>query len=57
MGLEFKEPAYNLNAKNSRVIRKDMIFNLFLGFSDLTGGTDGKCANARVMRSYGWLTA
>jgi len=56
MGLEFKEPAYTLNAKNSRVIRKDMIFNLFLGFSDLTGGADGKCAYTGVMTFGGWLT-
>lgn len=35
MGLEFKEPAYVLSAKNARVLRSNMVFNLTVGFQDL----------------------
>jgi nucleosome binding factor SPN SPT16 subunit len=42
MGLEFKEPAYVLSAKNARVLRSNMVFNLTVGFQDLKD--DGKLA-------------
>ncbi|KAF8350878.1 FACT complex subunit SPT16 [Amanita rubescens] len=35
MGIEFRDSAYLLSAKNSRVVKKDMTFNLGLGFTDL----------------------
>ncbi|EAU88389.2 FACT complex subunit SPT16 [Coprinopsis cinerea okayama7 len=36
IGMEFRDATYVLSGKNSRVIKKDMTFNLGLGFSDLT---------------------
>ena len=38
MGLEFRDSAYILSAKNSRKIKSGMIFNLTLGFQDLEEG-------------------
>ena len=35
MGMEFRDSAYLLSPKNTRVLRTNMIFNLALGFSDL----------------------
>ncbi|CCA69595.1 probable SPT16-general chromatin factor (Subunit of the heterodimeric FACT complex) [Serendipita indica DSM 11827] len=35
MGLEFKESAYVLSAKNGRVLRTNMVFNLTIGFQDV----------------------
>ncbi|PVG03034.1 FACT complex subunit SPT16 [Serendipita vermifera] len=35
MGLEFKESAYVISAKNSRVLRSNMVFNVSLGFQDV----------------------
>ncbi|KAK2467068.1 hypothetical protein APHAL10511_001326 [Amanita phalloides] len=35
MGIEFRDSAYLLSAKNIRVIKKDMVLNLSLGFTDL----------------------
>jgi nucleosome binding factor SPN SPT16 subunit len=36
IGLDFREPAMVLTPKNNAIIRSGMIFNLSLGFSDLT---------------------
>jgi len=41
MGMEFRDSAYSLSPKNTRQLKKDMIFNLALGFSDLVDD-DGK---------------
>jgi nucleosome binding factor SPN SPT16 subunit len=38
MGLEFRESAYLLSAKNGRKLRSGMVFNLALGFQDLVEG-------------------
>jgi nucleosome binding factor SPN SPT16 subunit len=35
MGLEFRDSTYTLNAKNTRVLRSGMVFNLALGFQDM----------------------
>ncbi|KAG6849338.1 hypothetical protein H0H93_009304 [Arthromyces matolae] len=42
MGIEFRDSAYVLSAKNGRSLQKDMIFNLGLGFSDLVDNTGKK---------------
>ncbi|KII88934.1 hypothetical protein PLICRDRAFT_175186 [Plicaturopsis crispa FD-325 SS-3] len=41
MGLEFRDSAYLLSAKNARKLKTDMVFNLALGFADLED-EDGK---------------
>ena len=38
MGLEFRDSAYLLSAKNGRKIKSGMVFNLMLGFQDLEEG-------------------
>ena len=38
MGLEFRDSAYLLSAKNSRKLKTGMVFNLALGFQDLEEG-------------------
>ncbi|GLT88629.1 hypothetical protein SLE2022_066460 [Rubroshorea leprosula] len=35
MGLEFRESGLNLNAKNDRVVKDGMVFNLSLGFQNI----------------------
>ncbi|KAI5124316.1 hypothetical protein M0805_008924 [Coniferiporia weirii] len=35
MGMEFRDSAYIISAKNGRVLKTNMIFNLSLGFTDL----------------------
>ncbi|KAF9001953.1 FACT complex subunit SPT16 [Cyathus striatus] len=39
MGIEFRDSAYLLSPKNGRTLKKDMIFNLGLGFTDLMDGS------------------
>lgn len=41
MGLEFKESAYVLSAKNSRVLRSNMVLNLSIGFQDVNDDKSG----------------
>lgn len=41
MGLEYRDSAYLLSAKNTRVVKSDMVFNLSIGFSDVEE-KDGK---------------
>jgi nucleosome binding factor SPN SPT16 subunit len=41
MGLEFKESAYVLSAKHSRVLRSNMVFNLSIGFHDVSDDKSG----------------
>ena len=36
MGIEFRDAGYILSAKNMRLLRKNMIFNLSLGFTGLS---------------------
>lgn len=38
MGLEFRDSAYLLSAKNGRKLKSGMVFNLALGFQDLEEG-------------------
>lgn len=38
MGLEFRDSAYLLSAKNSKKLKTGMVFNLALGFQDLEEG-------------------
>ncbi|KAF9598317.1 hypothetical protein IFM89_026606 [Coptis chinensis] len=40
IGLEFRESGMNLNAKNDRVLKAGMVFNVSLGFQDLQTKTD-----------------
>ena len=35
MGIEFRDATYLLSGKNTRVLKKDMLFNLSLGFSGI----------------------
>ncbi|KAG6833476.1 hypothetical protein H0H87_006048 [Tephrocybe sp. NHM501043] len=42
MGIEFRDSAYVLSAKNGRSLKTDMILNLVLGFSDLVDSTGKK---------------
>ncbi|GLB35147.1 putative fact complex subunit spt16 [Lyophyllum shimeji] len=42
MGIEFRDSAYVLSAKNGRVLKADMILNLGLGFTDLVDSTGKK---------------
>lgn len=42
MGIEFRDSAYLLSAKNGRVLKKDMILNLGLGFVDLVDNSGQK---------------
>ncbi|KAG6897840.1 hypothetical protein C0992_010328 [Termitomyces sp. T32_za158] len=42
MGIEFRDSAYVLSAKNGRNLKTNMIFNLGLGFSDLVDSTGKK---------------
>jgi nucleosome binding factor SPN SPT16 subunit len=39
MGVEFRDSAYVLSGKNSRILRENMVFNLGLGFTDLADGS------------------
>ncbi|KDQ13142.1 hypothetical protein BOTBODRAFT_66895 [Botryobasidium botryosum FD-172 SS1] len=41
MGLEYRDNAYILTAKNTRAVKSDMVFNLSIGFQDLEE-KDGK---------------
>ena len=36
MGLEYRDASYLLSPKNTRQLKSNMIFNLSLGFADLT---------------------
>ena len=38
MGIEFRDAGYILSAKNTRLLRQNMIFNLSLGFTGLSDG-------------------
>ncbi|GKV39651.1 hypothetical protein SLEP1_g47392 [Rubroshorea leprosula] len=40
MGLEFRESGLNLNAKNDRMVKAGMVFNVSLGFQNLKCGTE-----------------
>ncbi|XP_050231916.1 FACT complex subunit SPT16 [Mercurialis annua] len=40
IGLEFRESALNLNAKNDRIIKANMVFNVSLGFQNLQNQND-----------------
>lgn len=42
IGLEFRESGLNLNAKNDRVVKANMVFNVSLGFLNLQNQTDNK---------------
>lgn len=42
MGIEFRDSAYVLSAKNGRILKTDMILNLGLGFADLVDSTGRK---------------
>lgn len=42
MGIEFRDSAYVLSAKNGRKLKTNMIFNLGLGFSDLVDSSGKK---------------
>ncbi|KAL8114981.1 FACT complex subunit SPT16-like [Apium graveolens] len=39
IGLEFRESGLNLNAKNDRILKSGMVFNVSLGFQNLQTGT------------------
>ncbi len=41
MGLEFRDSAYVLNAKNTHALHTGMVFNLIIAFADVVGD-DGK---------------
>ncbi|KAK3409492.1 FACT complex subunit SPT16 [Eucalyptus grandis] len=40
MGLEFRESGLNINAKNERIIKENMVFNVSLGFQNLQNQTN-----------------
>jgi nucleosome binding factor SPN SPT16 subunit len=40
IGLEFRESGLNLNAKNDRVVKAKMVFNVSLGFQNLQNQID-----------------
>ncbi|GAV70889.1 Peptidase_M24 domain-containing protein/Rtt106 domain-containing protein/SPT16 domain-containing protein [Cephalotus follicularis] len=40
IGLEFRESGLNLNAKNDRVVKTNMVFNVSLGFQNLRSHTN-----------------
>ena len=42
MGLEFRDSSYLLNAKNTRILKSSMVFNLALGFQNLIDGEGQK---------------
>lgn len=42
IGLEFRESGLNLNAKNDRVVKAKMIFNVTIGFQNLQNQTKAK---------------
>lgn len=42
MGVEFRDSAYLLSAKNGHVLKSDMILNLGLGFADLVDNSGQK---------------
>ncbi|TFK25049.1 FACT complex subunit SPT16 [Coprinopsis marcescibilis] len=44
IGMEFRDATYVLSGKNSRTIKKDMTFNLSLGFTELTDSNGQKYA-------------
>lgn len=44
MGVEFRDSAYLLSAKNGHVLKSDMILNLGLGFADLVDNSGQKWA-------------
>lgn len=39
MGLEFRESGLNINAKNERIVKENMVFNVSLGFQNLQNQT------------------
>jgi len=41
-GIEFREPAHQLNAKNERKIQEGMVFNLCIGLQNLKSGADAE---------------
>ena len=49
MGIEFRDAGYILSAKNTRLLRQNMIFNLSLGFTGLSDASGQKFGiNLRV---------
>lgn len=42
MGIEFRDAGYILSAKNTRLLRQNMIFNLCLGFTGLSDSAGQK---------------
>ena len=42
MGIEFRDAGYILSAKNTRLLRQNMIFNLSLGFTGLSDASGQK---------------
>ncbi|KAH8108126.1 FACT complex subunit SPT16 [Cristinia sonorae] len=44
LGLEFRDSTYTLATKNGRKLKKDMVFNLSLGFTDLQDNNGKKYA-------------
>lgn len=46
MGLEFRDSAYVLNAKNTRTLKLNMVFNLALGLEGLDEGNGKKYTHA-----------
>ena len=44
MGIEFRDAGYILSAKNTRLLRQNMIFNLSLGFTGLSDSAGQKFA-------------
>lgn len=50
IGLEFRESGLSLNAKNDRVLKSGMIFNVSLGFQNLQAKTSNpKCQNFSML--------
>lgn len=46
MGMEFRDSAYLLSAKNGRAIKTNMVFSLSLGFTDLDEEDGKKCVKS-----------
>lgn len=55
IGLEFRESGLNLNAKNDRVVKAKMIFNVSIGFQNLQNQKKAKM-NFNVLNCFGKLT-
>ncbi|KAG2311110.1 hypothetical protein Bca4012_025566 [Brassica carinata] len=47
IGLEFRESGLNINAKNDKVLRSDMAFNVSLGFQNLECETESRSKNKK----------